>query len=111
MCSVKAVERELFGRKSGQRDLLIKWKKNVFRTGIVVLCALIAAQGARDLDKFVALVGSISCVPLIFVYPAYLHWKGIATTWWEKGGDMLIITMGVSCMIYTTAVTVFLQFN
>jgi proton-coupled amino acid transporter len=109
--ALRIMERKLFGRKSGQRDLLIKWKKNIFRTGIVVLCALIAALGARDLDKFVALVGSISCVPLIFVYPAYLHWKGIATTWWEKGGDMLIITMGVACMLYTTMVTVFLQFN
>jgi hypothetical protein len=35
------------------------------------------------------------------VHPAYLHWKGIATTWWEKGGDMLIITVGVACMVYT----------
>ncbi|KZN86257.1 Vacuolar amino acid transporter [Penicillium chrysogenum] len=109
--ALRIMERKLFGRKSGQRDLLIKWKKNTFRTGIVVLCALVAALGARDLDKFVALVGSISCVPLIFVYPAYLHWKGIATTWWEKGGDMLIITVGVACMVYTTMVTVFLQFN
>ncbi|KAJ6189977.1 hypothetical protein N7519_004885 [Penicillium mononematosum] len=109
--ALRIMERKLFDRKSGQQNLLIKWKKNIFRTGIVVLCALIAALGARDLDKFVAFVGSISCVPLIFVYPAYLHWKGIATTWWEKGGDVLIITMGVACMIYTTMSTVFLQFN
>ncbi|KAJ6070897.1 hypothetical protein N7467_012216 [Penicillium canescens] len=109
--ALRIMEGRLFYRKSGHRDLLMKWKKNIFRTGIVVLCGFIAALGARDLDKFVALVGSVSCVPLIFVYPAYLHWKGMANTWWAKGGDMLIITMGIACMVYTTVVTVSLQFS
>ena len=109
--ALRIMEERVFGRKSGQRAPVIKWKKNAFRTGIVFLCGLIAALGARDLDKFVALVGSVSCVPLIYVYPAYLHWKGIADTRWAKGGDIVIITVGISCMIYTTVVTASLQFN
>jgi proton-coupled amino acid transporter len=109
--ALRIIEGKVFGRKSGQRAPLIKWKKNMFRTGIVILCGLIAVLGARDLDKFVALVGSVLCVPLIFVYPAYLHWKGIATTRWAKAADMMIITMGITCMIYTTVVTVTLQFK
>lgn len=104
--ALRILEGRLFGRKSGQRSPLIKWKKNMLRTGIVVLCGLIAALGATALDKFVALVGSVLCVPLIFVYPAYLHWKGIANTRWAKGRDIVIIIMGVICMIYTTIVTV-----
>ncbi|KAJ5814484.1 hypothetical protein N7474_006261 [Penicillium riverlandense] len=109
--ALRIMEGRVFDRKSGQRGPLMRWKKNIFRTGIVVLCGLIAALGARDLDKFVALVGSISCVPLIYVYPAYLHWKGIANTQWAKGGDMLIITTGIACMIYTAIVTASLQFS
>jgi proton-coupled amino acid transporter len=32
-------------------------------------CAAIAWGGADDLDKFVALVGSFACVPLVYIYP------------------------------------------
>jgi proton-coupled amino acid transporter len=104
--ALRILEGRIFGRKSGQRSLFIKWKKNMFRTAIVVICGLIAVVGATALDKFVALVGSVLCVPLIFVYPAFLHWKGIANTRVEKVRDILIIILGVICMIYTTIVTV-----
>lgn len=59
--------------RSGKNDLRLKWKKNIFRFGMVVLCALIAWVGANDLDKFVALVGSFACVPLVYIYPVSKH--------------------------------------
>jgi proton-coupled amino acid transporter len=108
--ALRIMEERLFHRDSGRRSHLTKWKKNIFRTGIVVLCGLIAALGASNLDRFVALVGSTLCVPLIFVYPAYLHWKGIASTRWAKGGDILLFILGVVCMVYTTIVTLSVQF-
>lgn len=109
--ALRIMEERVFDRASGRRDHLTKWKKNFFRTGIVIICGLIAALGARNLDQFVALVGSILCVPLIFVYPAYLHWKSIANTRWAKGVDVFIFIMGITCMIYTTMVTLFVQFG
>ncbi|KAJ5549068.1 hypothetical protein N7513_006302 [Penicillium frequentans] len=109
--ALRIMEENIFDRASGRRSRLTKWKKNIFRTGIVFICGLIAALGAQNLDQFVALVGSVLCVPLIFVYPAYLHWKGIARSRWAKGGDVLIFIMGVVCMIYTTMVTVSVQFR
>ena len=36
---------------------------------MVVMCAGIAWAGADDLDKFVSLVGSFACVPLVYIYP------------------------------------------
>ena len=36
---------------------------------MVVICAAIAWIGADDLDKFVALVGSFACIPLVYIYP------------------------------------------
>ena len=61
-------ENELFTR-SGKYNPYIKWKKNVFRFVLVLICALVAWVGAGDLDKFVALVGSFACVPLVYIYP------------------------------------------
>lgn len=66
--AIRILENELFSR-SGKFNPGIKWKKNGFRSGLVVFCALVAWGGAADLDKFVALVGSFACVPLVYVYP------------------------------------------
>jgi len=30
---------------------------------------MVAWVGADDLDKFVALVGSFACIPLVYIYP------------------------------------------
>lgn len=66
--AIRIMENEIFSR-SGKNNPYIKWKKNVFRFFLVVMCALIAWGGAGDLDKFVSLVGSFACVPLVYVYP------------------------------------------
>jgi solute carrier family 36 (proton-coupled amino acid transporter) len=104
--AVRIMEGKLFGHRSGKRDTTTKWKKNVFRTCIVILSALIAALGAGDLDKFVALIGSFACVPLVYIYPAYLHYKGIASTRVACIGDMLMMALGLVGMVYTTCITV-----
>lgn len=70
--AIRIMESELFSR-SGKFNPYIKWKKNVFRFFLVVCCALIAWGGAGDLDKFVSLVGSFACVPLVYVYPVSQH--------------------------------------
>ena len=66
--AIRIMENEIFLR-SGKNNPYIKWKKNVFRFSLVVICALIAWGGAGDLDKFVALIGSFACVPLVYMYP------------------------------------------
>jgi len=68
---IRITENELFSR-SGKYNPYIKWQKNVFRFVLVLLCSAIAWGGAGDLDKFVALVGSFACVPLVYVYPVSL---------------------------------------
>ena len=66
--AIRIMENELFTR-SGKYHPGIKWKKNFFRFVLVMFCAFLAWGGADDLDKFVSLVGSFACVPLIYVYP------------------------------------------
>ncbi|KAF2739623.1 amino acid transporter [Polyplosphaeria fusca] len=102
---IRIIEHKIFGYRSGKRDNMTKWKKNVFRTAIVLFCGVIAAAGASDLDKFVALIGAFACVPLVYIYPAFLHWKGVAETPLEKAGDVTMMTVGVVACIYTTAIT------
>ena len=103
----RIIETSLFGeRASGKRSQAMKWKKNAFRAGITVLCGLIAIVGASDLDKFVALIGSFACVPLVYIYPALLHYKGVAGSRWTKGGDFILMVVGVVAMVYSTTITI-----
>ncbi|KAF2261587.1 amino acid transporter-like protein [Lojkania enalia] len=104
--AIRIIETKLFGPRSGKRDASTKWKKNVFRTLLVLLCGGISALGASDLDKFVALIGSFACVPLVYIYPAWLHWKGVAETRAEKIGDVVMMVIGLVACVYTTCITI-----
>ena len=103
--AIRILENELFSR-SGKYNPYIKWQKNVFRFFLVVLCALIAWGGAGDLDKFVALVGSFACVPLVYVYPPLLHLKAVAKSRSQKGADYALCVFGIVGCVYTTVLTV-----
>ncbi|KAG9315046.1 transmembrane amino acid transporter protein-domain-containing protein [Chiua virens] len=102
--AVRILENGLFVR-SGKRDPRVKWLKNFFRFGLVMVCTVISWAGAGDLDKFVALIGSFACVPLCFVYPAMLHYKAAAKTRIQKIIDILLCIFGMAAMIFTTAQT------
>ena len=105
--AARIIENSLFGeRASGKRSSSTKWKKNGFRAAITVLCGLISIFGASDLDRFVALIGSFACVPLVYIYPALLHYKGVAESRWTKVGDVLLMIVGLGAMVYTTVITV-----
>jgi proton-coupled amino acid transporter len=104
--ALRIIEGKIFGHRSGKKDNLTKWKKNVFRLSMVVCAGAIAAVGASDLDKFVALIGSFACVPLVYIYPAFLHYKGVAESRAAKIGDIAMMVFGLGAMVYTTSVTI-----
>ncbi|KAI0470843.1 transmembrane amino acid transporter protein-domain-containing protein [Xylariaceae sp. FL0804] len=103
--AIRIMENGLFTR-SGKYNPYIKWQKNMFRFFVVFLCALLAWGGADDLDKFVALVGNFACIPLVYIYPPMLHYKGVATTRARKLSDIALCIFGVIAMAYTTSLTV-----
>ncbi|KAJ5778233.1 hypothetical protein N7520_001479 [Penicillium odoratum] len=103
--AIRIMENELFTR-SGKYNPYIKWKKNAFRFFLVILCAVVGWLGADDLDKFVSLVGSFACVPLIYVYPPLLHLRACANTRRQVVADVGLAVLGVIGCIYTTSLTV-----
>ncbi|KAH7133406.1 transmembrane amino acid transporter protein-domain-containing protein [Dactylonectria estremocensis] len=104
--AARIIETSIFGElATGKKSSAIKWKKNALRTAIVGVCTAISMVGASDLDKFVALIGSFACVPLVYIYPAYLHYKGAAEKTWVKVLDIALMVVGLVGMVYTTMVT------
>lgn len=109
--ALRIIEGRVFAKhRSGKRSVRTKWIKNGFRFAVVVFCGLVSVAGTGNLDRFVALIGSTACVPLVYVYPAYLHYKGVATKRWVRVGDVVLMVLGLVCMVYTTAVTVVTSF-
>ncbi|KAG5915443.1 hypothetical protein E4U42_008055 [Claviceps africana] len=105
--AVRIIETSLFGQlATGKKSIAIKWQKNAVRAALMALCVGISIVGASDLDKFVALIGSFACVPLVYIYPPYLHYRGIAQSIWTKSLDGVLIIIGLVAMVYTTLVTV-----
>ncbi|TVY25517.1 Vacuolar amino acid transporter [Lachnellula hyalina] len=103
--AIKITENEFF-TMSGKYNPYIKWQKNTFRFLFVMLCAGVAWIGSNDLDKFVSIVGSFACVPLVYIYPPMLHMRGVARTHFRKGCDIALCIFGVVVMAYTTILTV-----
>lgn len=102
--AIRIMENELFTR-SGKYNPRIKWQKNFFRFFLVMICAFVAWGGADDLDKFVSLVGSFACVPLIYVYPPLLHLKACAQSRKQQIADIALTVFGVISCLYTTSLT------
>ncbi|KAG0659346.1 neutral amino acid transporter [Monosporozyma unispora] len=97
---------------SGKYNPRVKWLKNYFRTFVVLGTTAIAWVGANDLDKFVSLVGSLACIPLIYIHPPLLHFKAA-----QQGNsppvskcvlllDLVICVFGVGIMAYTSWQTI-----
>lgn len=106
--AVRIFETSLFGdRASGAKSAAIKWQKNAVRVLAMVSCVGVSILGATDLDKFVSLIGSFACVPLVYIYPAFLHYKGVAETKSAKTIDMTLMVVGLIAMVYTTVMAVF----
>ncbi|CCU75595.1 unnamed protein product [Blumeria hordei] len=103
--AIRITENEIFTR-SGKYNPYIKWKKNSLRFFVVMLCAAVAWVGADDLDKFVSLVGSFACIPLVYIYPPMLHIRGAAKNNISIFGDILLCIFGAIVMIYTTFLTI-----
>lgn len=103
--AIRILETAVF-TKSGKYSNRTKWSKNLFRVAIVILSSFIAYIGADDLDKFVSLIGSFACVPLVFVYPPILHYRAVSKTRGQRSADVGLAIFGVCAMLYTTATSI-----
>lgn len=113
--AIRLVELKLFRpSKSGKNDLKVKWLKNITRSLFVIVTAVIALYGGRNLDRFVSFVGCFACIPLVYMYPPLLHLKSCcdyskdtdAATIRKKQLlallDYFLVLIGGVAMVYTT---------
>jgi len=88
----------LFVKGSGQNSTLAKIGKNAFRTMAVVAAGAVAVGARKELDRFVAVIGAVCCMPLAIIYPSFIHFSVI------KGNaiiDLSCAFLGIALMLFT----------
>ncbi|KAL9545881.1 hypothetical protein MBANPS3_006935 [Mucor bainieri] len=105
--AIRIMENGLFTTKSGKNNAIVKWQKNVFRVFVVFLCAGIGIVGSKDkLDKFVALIGALFCIPLCFVFPPLFHLKALELPPTRRIANFALILFGIICMAFVSFSTI-----
>jgi len=82
--------------------LVRKWSKNMLRTILVFCCTLIAYLGAAHINALVAIIGSVCCVPLAFIYPVICHYVLLEPGPVAAALSIAIGTMGAFLFVLTT---------
>lgn len=119
--ALRIIETGLFPRGSGKESNVVKWKKNAFRSGLVLFFLSVAFLGSDSLDNFVSMIGAFACVPLCFIYPALFHWKAINSASpsqiaaspvpiskgiYQNMIDIMLVAFGVIMMIYVSIINI-----
>ena len=69
---------------------------------MVALTVLITIGLGQKTDKFLAILGSVSCTPVAFIFPASFHLKACAVTTTQKAIDLSLIIVWTGLGLYCT---------
>jgi solute carrier family 36 (proton-coupled amino acid transporter) len=77
--------------------------KNLTRAMMVALTVVCTIALGQKTDKFLAILGSVSCTPVAFIFPAAFHLKACANTTGQKIIDSALIIvwsgLGIFCTV------------
>jgi proton-coupled amino acid transporter len=76
--------------------------KNNSRTLLVFGTVCLTVTLGDKLDKFLSIVGALTCTPIAFTFPALFHLKSVASTPFEKFTDILLIGFSMIVLVYCT---------
>ena len=63
-----------------ERSRTRTWLENLYRAMLVLLTIVAAILLGNSLDRFLSLIGALSCIPITFCLPALFHLKLAAKT-------------------------------
>lgn len=84
--------------KSKKRQL----SKNISRTMLVLFTVVFTMWMGEKINKFLSILGSLSCTPIGFTFPALFHLKAVAETPKQKAVDWAIIIFSLVALVYCT---------
>lgn len=85
--------------KTRRRQML----KNVTRALMVGFTVTITILLGDKLDKFLSILGALTCTPIAFSFPALFHYRACAETKIQKFIDLSLLIISLIIMVYCTS--------
>ena len=87
------------------KSLKRQWSKNLSRSLLVLLSVLFTKALGENLDKFLSILGAVSCTPVAFTFPVLFHLKAVAKTRKEKCLDISILVFSLIIFFFCTTLS------
>lgn len=82
-----------------------QWSKNFSRSLLVLVSCLFTKALGNKLDKFLSILGAVSCTPVAFTFPVLFHLKACAKTRKDKIVDISILVISIIIFFYCTTMS------
>ena len=77
-----------------------QWTKNLTRALLVAFTVVFTMAVDEKIDKFLGILGALTCTPIAFTFPALFHLKAIAKTKFQRATDITIIIFSIIVMVF-----------
>lgn len=72
---------------------------------VVISAAILGMILAKDMDRFLGLLGALLGSPMALTFPAMIHYKTVAQSASEKFLDISIIVLSLFTLVFSTALS------
>ena len=79
--------------------------RRLSRSLVALSAAILGIVLAKDMDKFLGLLGALLGSPLAFTFPALIHLNLVAQTKVQKGIDYAIIALSIFTLVFSTSMS------
>lgn len=83
-----------------------QWSKNLTRMLLVGFVVILTVLLKQKLDKFLSILGALTCTPIAFTFPAIFHYKACAETTCQKAIDLTLVVISIAALIFCTSLGV-----
>lgn len=83
-----------------------QWLKNLTRTILILFTIVFCISMGDTIDKFISLLGSLTCTPLSFTLPCIFHLKLCNPSQRDKYINYFIIVLSLIIMVFCSGYTI-----
>ena len=76
---------------------------NIARIFCVFITFAVMVSLGKQLDKFMAIIGALTCTPIAFTLPSIVYFKLCAKTPWDRAVSFALFLLSLVILIFCTA--------
>uniref|UniRef100_A0A7S3G106 Amino acid transporter transmembrane domain-containing protein n=1 Tax=Strombidium rassoulzadegani TaxID=1082188 RepID=A0A7S3G106_9SPIT len=97
---------EIYLYKGWSKTRKRQMSKNVNRTLLVLAICIVTVLLGEKVDKFLSLLGALTCTPIAFSFPAIFHYKACAETPKQKMIDLGLFLVSIIMLVFCASLSI-----